>query len=89
MSRQSTAGGFEVIPEQAQQYDLLKFYAFVVHCLLGTRWYCDSLQYRQRKNVRKLRYGLCLQIFQAGWAKNYDLLRVIAVHGTMTIKFYV
>ena len=32
MSRQSTAGGFEVIPEQAQQYDLLKFYAFVVHC---------------------------------------------------------
>ena len=43
----------------------------------------------QRKNVRKLRYGLCLQIFQASWAKNYDLLRVIAVHGTMTIKFYV
>ena len=32
MSHQCTAGGFEVIPEQAQQYDLLKFYAFVVHC---------------------------------------------------------
>ena len=43
----------------------------------------------QRKNVQKLRYGLCLQFFQASWAKNYDLLRVIAVHGTMTIKFYV
>ena len=24
----------------------------------------------------------------ANSAKNYDLLRVIAVHGTMTIKFY-
>ena len=38
---------------------------------------------------RKFRDGFCLQIFQASWAKNYDLLRVIAVHGTMTIKFYV
>ena len=35
MSHQCTAGGFEVIPEQAQQYDLLKFYAFVVHCFFG------------------------------------------------------
>ena len=32
MRRLCTAGGFEVIPEQAQQYDLLKFYDFVVHC---------------------------------------------------------
>ena len=38
---------------------------------------------------RKFRDGFCLQFFQASWAKNYDLLRVIAVHGTMTIKFYV
>ena len=31
----------------------------------------------------------CLHFFQARWAKNFDLLRVIAVHGTMTIEFYV
>ena len=41
------------------------------------------------KKGRKFRDGFCLQIFQASWAKNYDLLRVIAVHGTITIKFYV
>ena len=35
MGRLCTAGGFEVIPEQAQQYDLLKFYAFVVHLALS------------------------------------------------------
>ena len=37
---------------------------------------------------RKFRNGFCLQFFQASWAKNFDLLRVIAVHGTMTIEFY-
>ena len=39
--------------------------------------------------MKKIRAGFCLQIFQASWAKNYDMLRVIAVHGTITIKFYV
>ena len=43
MGRLCTAGGFEVIPEQAQQYDLLKFYAFVVHCFLGTWRYSQIL----------------------------------------------
>ena len=53
-------------------------------------WLLENFNHtRREKNVLKLRYGLCLQIFQASWAKNYDLLRVIAVHGTMTIEFYV
>ena len=41
------------------------------------------------KSGRKFRDCFCLQIFQASWAKNFDLLRVIAVYGIVTIKFYV
>ena len=54
--------------------------------------YYTKLDINQRtlgNKGRKFRDGFCLQFFQASWAKNYDLLRVIAVHGTMTIKFYV
>ena len=43
----------------------------------------------KRKNARQSRDGFCFHFFQATWAKNFDLLRVIAVHGTITIKFYV
>ena len=42
-----------------------------------------------RKIGRKFRRCFCLPFFQANWAKNFDLLRAIAGHGTMTIKFYV
>ena len=61
----------------------------VLHFTPLTRLRVNRHQRTLRKNARKLRYVFCLQIFQASWAKNYDLLRVIAVHGTMTIKFYV
>ena len=43
----------------------------------------------ERKNGCKLRDCYYVTIFQATWAKNFDLLRVIAVHKAMTIKFYV
>ena len=56
----------------------------VFHCL-GTA----VCEHTLGNKGRKFRDGFCLQFFQASWAKNYDLLRVIAVHGTMTIKFYV
>ena len=36
MSRQCTAGGFEVIPEQAQQYDPFKVLCFCGTLFLGT-----------------------------------------------------
>ena len=39
------------------------------------------------KNGQKFR-GCFVYFFQASWAKNFDLLRVITVHGTMTIEFY-
>ena len=45
--------------------------------------------YTEGKSGRKFRDCFCLQIFQASWAKNFDLLRFIAVHGTITIEFYV
>ena len=49
----------------------------------------DILNSTVRKVGQKFRRCFCLHFFQANWAKNFDLLRVIAVHGTMTIKFYV
>ena len=41
------------------------------------------------KNGRKFRDAFVYIFFQASWAKNFDLLRVIAVNGTITIEFYV
>ena len=41
------------------------------------------IQSTKRKNERQLRDGFCLHFFQATRAKNFDLLRVIAVNGTM------
>ena len=41
------------------------------------------------KNGRKFRNAFVYIFFQANWAKNFDLLRFIAVDGTMTIEFYV
>ena len=39
------------------------------------------------KNGQKFR-GCFVYFFQASWAKNFDLLLVITVHGTVPIKFY-
>ena len=41
------------------------------------------------KNGRKFRDAFVYTFFQASWAKIFDLLRVIAVNGTITIEFYV
>ena len=42
------------------------------------------------KNRRKFRDAFVYHFFfQASWAKNFDLLRVIAVNETITIEFYV
>ena len=41
------------------------------------------------KNGRKFREAFVYIFFQASWAKIFDLLRVIAVNGTITIEFYV
>ena len=49
----------------------------------------SQIQYTLSKNGRKFRDAFVYIFFQASWAKNFDLLRVIAVHGTMTIEFYV
>ena len=59
--------------------------------MLGTVRWADLINSFETPTLgnkrRKFRDGFCLQFFQASWAKNYDLSRVIAVHGTMTIKF--
>ena len=50
----------------------------------------NFLKPTQRKNGRKLR-RCCyvVTVFQATWAKIFDLLRVIAVHEAMCIEFYI
>ena len=51
---------------------------------------CYSTECTLSKNGRKFRDPFVYIFFQASWAKNFDLLRVIiAVHGTRTIEFYV
>ena len=48
----------------------------------------ESFHSTVRKIGRKFHRCFRLPFFQANWAKNFGLLRVITVHGTMTIKFY-
>ena len=49
----------------------------------------SQIQYTLSKNGRKFRDAFVYIFFQASWAKIFDLLRVIAVNGTITIEFYV
>ena len=62
-----------------------EIYYLICECLvLDKRWHRTL-----SKNGRKFRDAFVYIFFQASWAKNFDLLRVIAVNGTITIEFYV
>ena len=74
--------------ESLQDRSVLSPSAYL-NLIFGVRITKPLYMHTLSKNGRKFREAFVYIFFQASWAKNFDLLRVIAVHGTMTIEFYV